>query len=122
MPVRFVLDENLRGPPWLAIQQHNASGGVPIDAVRVGDPPDLPLGTDDPDLLLWAEREGRILVTADEQTMIAYLRDHWAAGHHSPGLFLLRRSSRLRDVVDHLEMVTIDGDEVQWRDQIEFIP
>src|SRR5438128_2200982 len=44
----FLLDEHLRGPLWPAILRHNAQGGLLIDAVRVGDPPDLPLGSDDP--------------------------------------------------------------------------
>src|SRR5438270_13531903 len=43
----FVLDEHLRGPLWIAIQTHIARGIHPIDAVRVGDPTDLPLGTKD---------------------------------------------------------------------------
>ncbi len=42
--IRFVLDEHLRGPLWAAIQRHNLSASLPIDAVRVGDPPDLSLG------------------------------------------------------------------------------
>ena len=46
MPVRFVLDETLRGKPiWQAIRQHRASGPIAVDAVRVGDPRDLPLGS-----------------------------------------------------------------------------
>jgi hypothetical protein len=43
----FLLDEHLRGPLWLAILRHNAQGGLLIDAARVGDAPDLPLGSDD---------------------------------------------------------------------------
>jgi hypothetical protein len=42
--IRFVLDEHLRGPLWRAGQRHNARAEDPIDVVRVGDPPDLPLG------------------------------------------------------------------------------
>jgi len=92
MPIRFVLDEDQRGRFWRAIQNHNSRGAKSIDAVRVGDPPDLPLGTDDPALLLWAENSGRILVTADRQTMIAHLSDHWAAGRHSPGIFITSKA------------------------------
>jgi hypothetical protein len=62
-PLRYLLDENLRGRLWQAIGVHNQTGAYPIDVVRVGDPPDLPLGSLDPDILLWAEREGRILVS-----------------------------------------------------------
>jgi len=32
----------------------------------VGDPTDLPLASDDPDILRWAEREGFVLVTFDQ--------------------------------------------------------
>ena len=47
MAIRFVLDEHLRGPLWRAVQRHNARAEDPIDVVRVGDLPDLPLGSDD---------------------------------------------------------------------------
>src|SRR5438034_99620 len=43
-----------------ALCQHNAVGINPVDVTRVGDPPGLPLGTLDPDLLLWAELHGRV--------------------------------------------------------------
>ena len=61
-PHGFLLDEHLRGPLWEAIQAHNSRPEVEaIRAYRVGDWPAPSLGTDDPDLLLWAEREGRLL-------------------------------------------------------------
>jgi hypothetical protein len=122
MPIRFVLDENQRGQLWRAVQDHNTRGGYPIDAVRVGDPPGLPLGIQDPALLLWAEQADRILVTADVETMIAHLGDHLAAGHHSPGVFLIRRRSDLRDRVAFLALSSEEGDEDQWRDCAVFIP
>src|SRR3990172_93648 len=91
MPLGFVLDEHLRGPLWLAILRHNLRGGeLALDVVRVGDPPDLPLAAGDASVLLWAEREARILITEDRQTMLGHLRDHLAAGHHSPGILIPR--------------------------------
>jgi len=58
-PLGFVLDEHLRGALWDAIQAHNAKPGAePILVFRVGDSPDLRLGTDDPDILQWAEQKG----------------------------------------------------------------
>ena len=50
--LRFLLDEHLRGPLWSAIQRNNALGGLPIDAMRVGDPADLALGIDDLSILV----------------------------------------------------------------------
>jgi Domain of unknown function (DUF5615) len=122
MPLRYVLDENLRGPLWNAIQQHNASGMDPLDAVRVGDPPDLPLRTADPAILLWAEREGRVLVTGDRRSMATHLADHLQAGHHSPGIFLMRRRGTLAQVVFYLVLADRIGDPGDLRDRIEHIP
>ncbi len=90
MDVRFLLDEHLRGQLWQALRWHNQRGAYPLDVVRVGDPADLPHGTPDPEILAWAEREGRILVSADRGTLPGHLADHLSAGRHVPGLFLLR--------------------------------
>lgn len=63
MPLTYVLDEHFRGILWNALQRHNAGGHHVVDVVSVRDPVDLPLGTKDPDVLLWGEREGRVLVS-----------------------------------------------------------
>jgi hypothetical protein len=76
MTLRYVLDEHLRGPLWRASQQHDAAGAYPIDATRVGDPPDLPLGSADSFILVWAERQDRVVVSADYQTMPGHLKSH----------------------------------------------
>jgi hypothetical protein len=123
MALRFVLDENLRGGGlWQAIQQHNARGAQPIDVVRVGDPPDLPLGTADPDILLWAEREGRILVTLDQQTMPGHLTRHLQAGHHSPGILVVRHRAPVPQVIDALVLVAYAADPANYKDTLDHIP
>src|SRR5713101_7637905 len=99
MPLRYVLDEQLRGPLWQAVQSHNAGGVDRLDAVRVGDSLDLPLGTSDPALLLWAEREGRTIVSWDRSSMPGHLAAHLRAGHHCAGVFILRPRIRLPQVV-----------------------
>ena len=77
MPVRFVLDENLRGKPiWHALRRSFVAGPVAIDTVRVGDPPDLPLGSTDPSILIWAQAQDRILISGDVQTLPLYLAQH----------------------------------------------
>ena len=61
MALRFVLDENLRGTPGRrssTIIYRSRSDRCPSASE---DPPDLPLGTKDPALLLWAEQADRIV-------------------------------------------------------------
>ena len=122
MALRFVLDENLRGLLWRAIVRHNQTGVDRLDAVRVGDTPDLPLGATDPEILLWCQREDRILVSFDKSTMAGHLENHLQLGHHSPGVFMLRRASRLSPVVAYLALVADASDAWEWQDRIEFIP
>lgn len=122
MPLAYVLDEHLRGTLWQAILSHNGAAVYPLDAVRVGDPPDLPLGSLDPDILPWAEREGRIVVSRDESTMKTHLADHLRAGHHSPGVFLVRKRSRLAKVVSFLVAAAYASDPSEWQDAVTYIP
>jgi hypothetical protein len=123
MPLRYLLDEHLRGGGlWQAIQQHNALGLYPLDAVRVGDPPDLPLGTRDPDILLWAEREGRILLSRDKGSLPQHLAQHLQAGHHSPGIFILRPGATIRELLAALALVAHAGNPIDYQDQMIYVP
>ncbi|HEY7422921.1 MAG TPA: hypothetical protein VH682_01550 [Gemmataceae bacterium] len=120
--LRYVLDENLRGVLWHAIQQHNNQSAFPFDVVRVGDPPDLPQGSADPDILIWAEREGRILVSLDKKTLSGHLAQHLQQGHHSPGIFIMIPSSTLPAIPDYLMHAAYAGDPLDYADGIRFIP
>lgn len=122
MPLTFLLDEHLRGVLWTAIRHHNARGGALIDVARVGDPPDLPVGTLDPDILLWAEREGRILISRDRGTMPGHFRQHLQAGHHSPGLLLIRKSGSLQAVLTTLALIVGAGASPDYFDRIDYLP
>lgn len=115
MALRFVLDENLRGPLWLAVERHNMTGGLPI-VERVGDRVDLPLGASDASILTWCEREGRILVSLDRATLSVHLAHHLALGSHSPGIFLVRPGISVREVVEWLELVAHAGEPEHYRD------
>jgi hypothetical protein len=122
MPLRFLLDEQLRGLLWKAIQRHNLSSTYPIDAVRVGDPKDLPLGAHDPAILRWAEDHARILISLDRDTLIGYFWQHIQAGHHSPGLLLPRAGATLVELVATLAMIAHAGDPADYVDQAQYFP
>jgi hypothetical protein len=122
MPLRYLLDEHFRGPLWRAIQQHNVAGAYPIDTFRVGDPADLPLGSLDPDNLLWAESNGCVVVSFDKGTMPGHLARHLQAGHHSPGVYLVRPNTTIRQIVDYLVTSAYTTDPALLRDHYEYIP
>jgi hypothetical protein len=118
----FLLDEHFRGKLLRAIHQHNARGAFVIDAIGVGEPPDLPLGSTDPELLLWTEQSGRLLLTRDVNTMPGHFVLHLQTGHHSPGVLILRRGYSLTAVVAALALVAHAGYPADYFDQIDFIP
>lgn len=122
MPLKFLIDENLRGPLWNAIQRHNAIGLDPIDAIRVGDIPDLPLGSSDPDILKWAEKENRILVSFDSQTMPGHLNDFLATASQSPGVLLIRPGAGFREIVQLLVMIAWISDPDEYRNRVSYLP
>ena len=109
-------------PPRLRAKSSAAENTGFIDAVWVGDPPDLPLGTDDGAILLWAERKGRILLTEDVHTMPGHLAAHLQAGHHSPGVFIISVGCSIGQLVSCLELVAHPGDPAEYADTITYVP
>ena len=122
MPLAFVLDEHLRGPLWQAILRYNLRNDHPLDVIRVGDLPALPLGAGDAEILLWAEPLQRLLLTQDRHTMADNLRIHLRAGHHSPGILIARSGARIRDIVECLELIAQIGEAAEFADAITYIP
>lgn len=121
MALRYLLDEHLRGTFGKVIRRHNLVSEMPLDVVRIGDVDDLPLGSPDPQVLRWAEREDRILVTQDRRSMGRHLMAHLASGHHCPGIFMLRPGASYRGAVEFLMLAAYASSAGEWRDQIHFV-
>jgi hypothetical protein len=119
--LRYLLDENQRGLLWQVIQRHNTRQLDPLDALCVGDLPELPLGAEDPDILMWAEAHERILVTFDKSTMPGHLSDHLAGGHHCPGIFMVRRTMRPLAALEFLVLAAYASEPAEWRDRIKYL-
>ncbi len=122
MPLRFLLDECCRGEIWDAIRDHNRRSYPTIDAIRVGDIPDLPLRSPDPAILDWAEAQHRVIISRDQATMTAHLQSHLRRGRHCPGLFLIRAGARLADVLAYLEYAGGEGEPEDPADGWYWIP
>ena len=119
--VSFLLDEQLRGQLWDACRKHNLQSDLRLDVIRVGDVDDLPLGTLDPDVLAWAERNARILVSRDKATMPDHFGEHLATGRSSPGVLILRPRCTLATAVEFVACVAHACDPGEYRDRLEYI-
>ena len=79
-------------------------------------------GVKDPEVLLLAASEGRILVSHDENSLPGHFRDFLAAGHHSPGVFLVRQGAPIGAVIESIVMLWVASEADEWKDRIEWLP
>lgn len=77
MKVKFLLDENLTPRLKTAVLRLNPK----IDIVRIDEPNTLPLGSLDPEVLLYLDRSQRLLITDNRTSMSGHLKDHWQRGN-----------------------------------------
>ena len=95
---RYLLDEHVDPALRAQLIQHELDLTVWI----VGDPGGPPRGALDPDVLLWCEANGFSLVTNNRKSMAGHLRDHLAAGHHVPGIFVLNPNMTMGATIKNL--------------------
>ena len=121
MALRYLFDEHLRGTlPQVVIRSARRQVFV-INVVQVGDVPDVPLGSSDPQLLRWAEINDRILISHDSATLPTHLAEHMASGRHSPGVFIVR-SPFNATLADWLVLIAFASEPDEWRDCVTFVP
>jgi hypothetical protein len=88
----------------------------------VGEEAELPLGTSDSELLLWAEQHGFVLISNDPRTMPRHFAAHLDADHHSPGVFLIALPASIPTILEALFYYADASDDEIWRDHILFVP
>jgi hypothetical protein len=119
--LQFLLDENIPGSIRTAIDRHNESSQDFLDVIRVGEPEDLPLGSNDPSILMWSEQQDRLLLTKDTSTIPAYLAEHLSDGRSCPGILMLTKGISITHLVEYLVLVAYASDAVAWQNRIEYI-
>lgn len=116
--VRFLLDENVPH----AIGDQVLRREPTIQLLAVGIAPAPPLGTQDPDILVWLEEEQFHLVTRNRRSMPVHLQDHLAMGRHIPGILTIRPQSLFSQVIDDLILFWAVANPDDYKDQIVHIP
>jgi hypothetical protein len=119
--VLIVFDEDIPNAIWDAVQDYNARGLEPIDAVMVGKHAGLPKGTKDASLLEWAEQAGRVIVSRDRNPMTAEYAKRLAAGGHTAGVLIIAPTA-VEVLITHLALVAHATTPVDWFDRLDFFP
>ena len=79
-------------------------------------------GADDPEVLEWAAREGRVLLTRDASTMTRHAYDRVRAGLPMPGVFEVPQSLPVGRAIEEILLVAGLSLEGEWVDQVRYLP
>lgn len=118
MKPRFLLDEHI----GRVIQRQLRRRDSRIDVLLIGDPRAPSKGMPDPELLVWLEETGYILVTYDESTIPGHLIDHYKQGRHVPGILWVRADASLGQIIDALLIIWDASEAEEYIDRLLYIP
>jgi hypothetical protein len=76
----------------------------------------------DPQLLIWAAREGRIIVTHDRKTMPRHAVRLMRGGKDFTGLIVVPRTLPLRQAIEDLELILTCSTNDEWVNVIRYLP
>ena len=117
-PVSFLLDEHV--PPLIQAQLTQMAPELRVYVI--GEALTPARGTSDPDLLIWIEAHGCMLVTNNRASMPGHLAEHLAFGYHVPGIIQLPRRMNIRTILEDLWLIWAVVLLDEFRDQIVHLP
>ena len=91
-----------------------------LDIVRVQDAGLA--GQGDAEVLAWAAREGRVLLTHDVTTMKRYVDERVTAGLPMPGVFEVSQQIPIAQAIEDILLLAECSLEGEWEGQVRFLP
>jgi predicted nuclease of predicted toxin-antitoxin system len=116
MSLRFLADEDFRRRILRALRRRHPG----MDLLRVQD---VGLaGANDPTILEWAAREGRVLLTHDVSTMPDFAYERVGQGLPMPGVFVIRQALPLAQVIEEVILLAECSREGEWEGRVVHLP
>ncbi len=91
-----------------------------LDVVRIQDAGLS--GADDPEVLEWAAREGRVVLTHDVSTLVRLAIDRVTAGRPMPGVFAANSRAPIGTTIQDLLLLAECSADDEWQGQVRFLP
>jgi hypothetical protein len=79
-------------------------------------------GADDPTVLEWAARNGRILLTHDVSTMRDCAYERVRLGQPMPGIFVVEQALSIGQAIDEILLLAECSLEGEWEGQVRYLP
>jgi hypothetical protein len=116
--IKYLFDENVDDALRKGLLLHWPD----IVAWKVGDVGAPKRGTPDPAILLWCEKHSFSLITNNRTSMPVHLKDHLAASHHVPAIFILNPDMTMGETIDALAFLWAASGSEEYADQIRYLP
>lgn len=114
--LRLLADENFDGRILRALQRQ-----IPdLDVLRVQDTPLY--GAEDPELLEWAAKENRILLTHDIATLVGFAYERTRSDLPMSGVVAVRAESSLGRAIEDLALILLAAEESDFSSRVLFLP
>lgn len=114
--MKFLADENLDYRIFKGLQLVLPE----LDLVRVQDTEIYQAS--DPEVLEWAARENRIVITHDVQTMTRFAYERIKNGLSTPGVIEIRKVTPIGQVIEELSVMIGAGSPDDFENQVRYIP
>jgi len=114
--LRFAADENLNNHIVRGLRRREPG----LDIARAQDAGLS--GAGDPEILAWAAREGRILLTHDVTTMPQHAEEFLRAGNVFPGIFAITRAVPTSTAIEDILLLAECSIEGEWEAHILYLP
>jgi predicted nuclease of predicted toxin-antitoxin system len=114
--LRLLADENLNHDLIRGVLRRMSA----LDLVRVQD-----VGlreVDDPSVLEWAAREGRIILTHDVNTMSAFAFDRIRRNQSMPGMFVVSQQAALANVIADILLIAECSESSEYSGRVIYLP
>lgn len=79
-------------------------------------------GRGDPEVLEWAARDNRVLLTHDKRTMPRFAYERVARGLAMPGVIEVPDWLPIGQAIDDILIIALCSSEEEWRDRVEHLP
>lgn len=114
--IRFLADEDfdndiLRGP----LRRNPGLNIVRAQDVGLG-------GKADPQVLEWAARQNRVVLTHDVSTMTVHAYKRIDIGLPMPGLFAVSQSIPIAQAIENITLIAECSVEDEWVNQVRYLP
>jgi predicted nuclease of predicted toxin-antitoxin system len=114
--IRLLADENLNHTITRSLLQLLPD----LDLVTVGE---VGLkGISDPQLLDWAARERRVLLSHDVRTLVGFAQNRVAEGLLMAGLVIVEGHVTIRQAIEDIALLAECSGDGEWDDKIIFLP